>query len=70
MARSGPEGNQPDHSQRSRIPAVKRCVVGGYREAHADNCRVTGSRRASPGLDTDLSGLGLGFIDPGNVGRK
>jgi hypothetical protein len=27
--------------------------------------RVT--RRASPGLDTDLSGLGLGFIYPGNV---
>ena len=30
--------------------------------------RVT--RRASPGLDTDLSGLGLGFIYPGNVRRK
>jgi hypothetical protein len=27
-------------------------------------------RRASPGLDTDLSGLGLGFIYPGNVRRK
>jgi hypothetical protein len=27
--------------------------------------RVT--RRASPGLDTDLSGLGLSFIYPGNV---
>jgi hypothetical protein len=27
--------------------------------------RVT--RRASPGPDTDLSGLGLGFIYPGNV---
>ena len=25
------------------------------------------TRRASPGLDTDLSGLGLGFIYPGNV---
>jgi hypothetical protein len=30
--------------------------------------RVT--RRASPGLDTDLSGLGSGFIYPGNVKRK
>lgn len=30
--------------------------------------RVT--RRASPGLDTDLSGLGSGFIYPGNVRRK
>ena len=28
--------------------------------------RVT--RRASPGLDTDLSGLGLGFIYPGGIG--
>ncbi len=27
--------------------------------------RVT--RRASPGLDTDLSGLGLSFLYPGNV---
>jgi len=27
--------------------------------------RVT--RRAPPGFDTDLSGLGLGFIYPGNV---
>lgn len=25
------------------------------------------TRRAPPGLDTDLSGLGLGFIYPGNV---
>ena len=30
--------------------------------------RVT--RRASPGLDTDLSGLGLGFIHPGNVRKE
>jgi hypothetical protein len=29
-----------------------------------------GTRRASPGLDADLSGLGLGFIYPGNVRRK
>ena len=28
------------------------------------------TRRASPGLDTDLSGLGIGFIYPGNVTRK
>jgi hypothetical protein len=28
------------------------------------------SRRAPPGLDTDLSGLGSGFIYPGNVKRK
>ena len=27
-------------------------------------------RRVSPGLDTDLSGLGLGFIYPGNVRRR
>ena len=30
--------------------------------------RVT--RRASPGLDTDLSGLGLDFSYPGNVRRR
>ena len=30
--------------------------------------RVT--RRASPGLDTDLSGLGLGFIYPGNARQE
>jgi len=26
-----------------------------------------GARRASPGLDTDPSGLGLSFLYPGNV---
>lgn len=30
--------------------------------------RVT--RRASPGLDTDLSGLGLAFLYPGNVRKR
>src|ERR1700693_2603677 len=52
-----PKGHSPESQSVAEARSVSRLCD-----------RVT--RRASPGLDTDLSGLGLGFIYPGNVRRK